>query len=627
RRQLESALERFTDFESNHARRELAEVESQMRVAEDRERLQDEIHQLEAELATVHEHWVHAPVTQRAAETLDRLSGGQLVGVRVEGTAAVMVEDARGVWTAAEHLSRGARDQLHLAFCMAIIAALRDRGVELPLILNDAFVNVDSRRDQVLADVITDFARQGFQVVLFTRHQHVARIFEGLHARLFELGAQLAPIVTPVETQAIEQVRFRQVDHRQQHQRVDLPQPSRRGTARPRTRAYENVTWENEPAAEPMPAVRADAILPTTPLDHLDLLDGREAAAFRAIRVVTVGDLLDSDATMLGGTLARAGLAERPIIRWQDELALCVHIPGLALADARMLVATGIGSLQELSVIDAEALCQRVERYLASGQARAGYSSPLYRLSRERAASWVRTARTVYRRNAAGETGRFSQVTDESTDVDWHAHRSVEQGRPDDRSRRGAARRRSRGDGTTRAGRSGLDAASTRTQGETRRDVAARLAGNGPAPKFYLDASDPVVEAPSIGPKTAERLKAAGILTVHDLLQAEPQQAAAEVAYARITPTVIEEWQAQALLACRVPMLRGHDAQILVACDLTRPEHIADMAAEDIWSRVRPFLKTNEGKRIIRNGKQPDLSEVRDWVAFAQQARSLSSAG
>ena len=39
--------------------------------------------------------------------------------------------------------------------------------------------------------------------------------------------------------------------------------------------------------------------------------------------------------------------------------------------------------------------------------------------------------------------------------------------------------------------------------------------------RFFLEPSDPVVDAPSIGPKTAERLQAVGLKTVADLLAAD----------------------------------------------------------------------------------------------------------
>lgn len=114
--------------------------------------------------------------------------------------------------------------------------------------------------------------------------------------------------------------------------------------------------------------------------------------------------------------------------------------------------------------------------------------------------------------------------------------------------------------------------------------------------------------------------------TVNDLLQANPKQLAKEVDDKRMSAERIAQWQAQTTLACRVPQLRGHDAQILVACGIKSPELLARTNVEELWSVVGPFASSTEGKRIIRGGKAPDRAEVVDWITWAQSARSLQSA-
>ena len=93
-----------------------------------------------------------------------------------------------------------------------------------------------------------------------------------------------------------------------------------------------------------------------------------------------------------------------------------------------------------------------------------------------------------------------------------------------------------------------------------------------------------------------------------------------------MTAEVLRQWQHQTILACRVPQLRGHDAQILVAVGVTDPEQLAAANADELWDRVRRFVETKEGKRLIRNGKEPDLLEVRDWIEWASAARALHAA-
>lgn len=124
----------------------------------------------------------------------------------------------------------------------------------------------------------------------------------------------------------------------------------------------------------------------------------------------------------------------------------------------------------------------------------------------------------------------------------------------------------------------------------------------------------------------AERLEAVGIHTVDELINADPDTVAAELDHRRIDADVILTWQQQATLVCRIPMLRGHDAQLLVAAEITTPEEVSEYEPGGLLSVVDPVARSNEGKRILRGSKRPDLDEVTDWISFAQQNRELVAA-
>ena len=100
--------------------------------------------------------------------------------------------------------------------------------------------------------------------------------------------------------------------------------------------------------------------------------------------------------------------------------------------------------------------------------------------------------------------------------------------------------------------------------------------------KFYLELASPVVDAPSIGPSMATKLEAHGILTVDQLLAADAEHLADKLDHRRIDAETIVAWQEQARLVCRIPNLRGHDAQLLVACDITSPEALSRMNADTV---------------------------------------------
>ena len=99
-----------------------------------------------------------------------------------------------------------------------------------------------------------------------------------------------------------------------------------------------------------------------------------------------------------------------------------------------------------------------------------------------------------------------------------------------------------------------------------------------------------------------------------------------QINYKRMTADVIRQWQHHARLVCRVPNLRGHDAQLLVACGITDPEELATKQPKNLFNIVGPFAETKEGLKIIRNGKKPDLEEITDWISWAGHTRSLQAA-
>lgn len=151
-------------------------------------------------------------------------------------------------------------------------------------------------------------------------------------------------------------------------------------------------------------------------------------------------------------------------------------------------------------------------------------------------------------------------------------------------------------------------------------------AATEPKLKFHLDRSRPIQDAPSIGSKTAERMKSAGIKTVGELLAAHPDKLAAKLDVAHIVPDVIRQWQAEATMCCRVAGLRGHDAQILVACGIDQPAELAEIEADELLELIQPFVESPDGQRVLRGSAPPDEDEVTAWIAAAQQARSLKAA-
>ncbi|MGO9110819.1 MAG: AAA family ATPase [Thermoguttaceae bacterium] len=133
--------------------------------------------------------------TDRQPETLQEASGyfSQMTQGRYHrvwtpvGERVLRVEDHQGHWLPVEVLSRGAREQLFLSLRLSLAAYFARRGAPLPLILDDVLVNFDSERAKAAAQVLRDFAAQGHQMLIFTCHEHIAKLFRSLKAPVNEL--------------------------------------------------------------------------------------------------------------------------------------------------------------------------------------------------------------------------------------------------------------------------------------------------------------------------------------------------------------------------------------------------------------------------------------------------------
>ena len=133
--------------------------------------------------------------TDRQPETLQEASGyfhemtqGKYRRVWTPvGERVLRVQDSEGQDLAVEVLSRGAREQLFLSLRLALAAHFARRGAALPLILDDVLVNFDTDRARAAAQVLRDFAALGHQMLVFTCHDHIAKLFRGLKTPVCEL--------------------------------------------------------------------------------------------------------------------------------------------------------------------------------------------------------------------------------------------------------------------------------------------------------------------------------------------------------------------------------------------------------------------------------------------------------
>lgn len=139
-------------------------------------------------------------------------------------------------------------------------------------------------------------------------------------------------------------------------------------------------------------------------------------------------------------------------------------------------------------------------------------------------------------------------------------------------------------------------------------------------PKCTLSEGAPVVQAPSIGPKTAKRLEAVGVKTIADLLAMNAEEGEQQIDARHISAKVIRDWQAQALLACTVPGMKSREAQALVACGIQDAQDLAECDAVQLCESVAQWGLSDDGQRAWGTAPAPTADDVATWIERAKRA-------
>ncbi len=403
---------------------------------------------------------------------------------------------------------------------------------------------------------------------------------------------------------------------------------------------FETRKWQ-EPEWTPPPVVRPEArkrwvLTERSEIHEVPSIGTVTAARLRALGIDRVANLLDADPDSLAHSARLAGVDGEVVRAWQNECRLLCAMPQLRPFDARVLAGAGVRDALQLNEMEPARLLDRVEGFLATERGkqimRSGSPHELSRLT-----AWVASAKRgsstresepstfdMRPRNANGSRRPAVQRTDLAHD-DVPTYHIVE--RDDDRQPR------TRGERSERSSRK-RDRDERSGESSSRRQRHASSSGNGVAGKrdsdsrlkFYLELSSAVVDAPSIGNSMASSLEEVGIVTVADLLNADPEDLAADLGQPRVTSTLIRAWQEQSRLVCRIPNLRGHDAQILVACGITSPEALTRMEPTALLAQTTAFATSTQGQRVLRGSQAPDLNEVKQWISWAANSRNLVAA-
>ncbi len=120
---------------------------------------------------------------KEASGYLERLTEGAYTRIwtRLVGEE-LLVDNSNDETIPVDKLSRGTREAVYLSLRMALVGAYARRGAVIPMVLDDVLVNFDGQRAHAAAELLCDFSRNGYQILMFTCHDHMRDLFHSLGA-------------------------------------------------------------------------------------------------------------------------------------------------------------------------------------------------------------------------------------------------------------------------------------------------------------------------------------------------------------------------------------------------------------------------------------------------------------
>jgi len=528
----------------------------------------------------------------RASDILAQLTDGRLRELRLmRGGRRATVVDKQGVVLQQEQLSTLDRQLAAISLQLAAVAGAAEWGAKLPLIVVDPFSNLPATEASILALVLHDFARAGHQVTVLTSNRVVLDRWRTIGQRIQTLPA------------------FGSDTHQMSAPRIAAETLT---TEVPVVKSYVEPTPQTKAAVAEQDEF---ALQLDDSIDRFSVFGEETGEIFREVGILTIADLLEADHEEVSRLLDRTGISTGVVALWQTHVAFLVYVPGVTLEEVQLLTGANIMSLEQLAECDADKLANAISEYLSSPR---GVRHRRFRTTdmRSRGARWIRGAsrtrnrwsRSSYARGWSNGSGsRRNGRSGESRRTRTRGEGSARRTRSSGASNASTSRKSS--------GRSSSSRESKTTTKTTKREL-----------RFRLSRTSALVDAPSIGPKTAKRMAKIGITTVADFLAAGAAETAEALDVKHISAETLVAWQHQAQLMCRVPELLARDTQMLVGSGFNTPEDIAAAEAADLLEFAKSYAATPEGSRALRGSDAPDLARVTKWIEWAGHLRAMEAA-
>lgn len=568
-------------------------------------------------------HEEHSRVITEASAYLHRLTQGRYTNFYFDPVQReLFIRNSDGQMLPSSALSRGTLDQTALSFRLALVAEYARRGVRLPLVLDDVLVDSDEHRLWAAIAVLREVAANGQQVIFLTCQEHLSDLFDenGQPVRMLYGGVRLAARSSSMQRSSPSRVTTEVVaSHFLANPPATVTVPSPEVAVSPIPHTVDHSGEADHSLRSRLQPEGPYWLRVDSAIGLLPSLGNQMASRLGSLGVSNLGELILLDVDSLGVELDALQINVAQLRLWQAEAALLTCVPDLTGAEAQLLALMGIDNPAELGAEDVDTLRQRIEHARQSG---AGFDqvwavNQVAGLDSDRLQGWIRNGRRAMTLRAASQwAGWKPRSLHDLESHDWDRalrERAERQRRTREREDRILAERNSRRRSPSDPAEKTLPLIANESTIET---------GSG-GTRFYLETTSPVVDAPSIGPKMADKLAKIGIVSVSDFLSRKAQWIADKLSESKLNVETLRTWQMQSSLMCQVPGLRGHDAQLLVGCDITTPEQIRGYSPADLLAVVGPFAESREGQRMLRSANAPDLDEVQDWINWAREARQV----
>jgi uncharacterized protein YhaN len=178
------------------AQRELAEANHELATASQRWRVWETTRLVLGLVREEYENQRQPETLREASRWLQKMTAGRYTRVwtPLDEDSLLLDDESGQVWPL-ESLSSGTRETVYLALRLALIEGYRQRGVMLPVVLDDVLVNCDAQRTELAIHALCEFSGLGHQVFFFTCHEHVKECFDDLDVDSREL--ELRPAHPP----------------------------------------------------------------------------------------------------------------------------------------------------------------------------------------------------------------------------------------------------------------------------------------------------------------------------------------------------------------------------------------------------------------------------------------------